>query len=168
MAGAVAAVKRQFPGGAVAADQQPVAACLAWLDADPGPAVIPVAFGAVPGRTPLPCLAGQAGGKGTGRAGASASDHVVGFGHGQHVTDPVALQVAAQARVGAIDLIPATQLARVLASSARAIMTRATFGLVANTVPAGMPAAAHRPGSLIHDFGTYSSRSISACPPGAA
>jgi len=54
VAGCVAAVERQFPGGAVAADQQPVAAGLARGDADPGPVVVPVAFGALPGGIPLP------------------------------------------------------------------------------------------------------------------
>src|ERR1700760_4740280 len=43
-------------------------------------------------------------------------------------------------------------------------MARARAGLVANVVPAGMPAAAHRALSEIQDLGRYSSRSMSACP----
>ena len=56
----------------------------------------------------------------------------------------------------------AAQDAGVPASSARAIICRASAGLVANAVPAGMPAAAHRAGSVVHERGRYSSRSISA------
>ena len=61
-----------------------------------------------------------------------------------------------------------TQAAGQSASRARAIMARASFGLVANTVPGGMPAAARRAGSAVQDPGRYSSRSISACPAGEA
>jgi hypothetical protein len=51
-------------------------------------------------------LAGQAGGEGTGLAGTSAGDHLVGLGHGQDIADLAAFQVAAQTGVGAVDLIP--------------------------------------------------------------
>ncbi len=43
-------------------------------------------------------------------------------------------------------------------------MAPASFGLVANTVVSGLPAAAHRAGAPVQDRGRYSSRSISACP----
>jgi hypothetical protein len=56
------------------------------------------------------------------------------------------------------------QPAGVPASSARLIIASASAGLVANAVPSGMPAARHRSGSAVYDFGRYSSRSISACP----
>jgi len=39
---------------------------------------------------------------------------------------------------------------------------------VANAACPGIPAASQRPGSPVQDFGRYSSRSISACPRGAA
>src|SRR5579875_159327 len=59
---------------------------------------------------------------------------------------------------------PVTRAAGTPASSARPIMARASLGLVANTVPSGMPAAAHRPLSAVQDRGRYSSRPVSACP----
>jgi hypothetical protein len=37
-------------------------------------------------------------------------------------------------------------------------------GLVANPTSAGIPAAAQRSGSSVHDVGNYSSRSINARP----
>jgi hypothetical protein len=48
MAGAVAAVEGQFPGAAVAADQQPPVPGPAGVDGQPGPVVVAVALGASP------------------------------------------------------------------------------------------------------------------------
>ena len=50
------------------------------------------------------------------------------------------------------------------ASNAAVICRAANAGLVANSVPAGTPAAAHRAGSSVQDCGRYRSRSINACP----
>jgi hypothetical protein len=44
------------------------------------------------------------------------------------------------------------------------IIAVASAGLVANSTPSGIPAAAQRPGSEVQDRGRYSARSISACP----
>jgi hypothetical protein len=85
-------------------------------------------------------------------------DHLVAVGHRQHIAGLVSLQVRAQARVGAIHFIAGDPAA----SSARAIMARASFGLVANAVLAGIPAAAHRALSEVQDLGRYNSWSISA------
>jgi hypothetical protein len=104
-AGAVAAVERQLPGPAVAADQQVAVARPAGVDACPGPVVIPVALDASPGRAALPGLAGQAGGELAGRAGACRGGHPVAGGHGQHIPHLAAFQVSAQARIGAVHLI---------------------------------------------------------------
>jgi hypothetical protein len=48
-------------------------------------------------------------------------------------------------------------------SRARAVITRASSGLAANMMPSGMPAVRHRPGSVTHQAGRYSSRSIGVC-----
>jgi hypothetical protein len=52
------------------------------------------------------------------------------------------------------------------ASKARAIIAVASEGLVANSVPGGIPAAAQRAGSVVHDRGRYSARSMNAYAPG--
>ena len=77
----------------------------AGVDRQPGPVVIPVALGALAGGVALPRPAGQADGELAGLARARGGGHPVAGGHRQHVTDPAAFQVSAQARVGAIHLI---------------------------------------------------------------
>ena len=72
VAGAVAAVERQLPGAAVAADQQPAVTGPAGVDGQPGPVVVAVALGALARGVPLPRPAGQAGGDLAGLAGARA------------------------------------------------------------------------------------------------
>ena len=136
----------------------------AGVDDHPGPVIPAVAFGAVTCGVPLPRPPRQVRGELAGLADARAGGNPVSGGHRQHVTGLASFQVSTQARVSAIDSSPVTQAAGVPASSARAIMRRASCGLVANAVPAGMPAAAHRAASAVHDFGRYSSRSISAWP----
>jgi hypothetical protein len=61
--GRVAAVEGQFPAARVAADQQPPASRAAAGDGDPGPVVVALAFGAVPGGQPLPGASREAGGE---------------------------------------------------------------------------------------------------------
>jgi hypothetical protein len=48
---------------------------------------------------------------------------------------------------------------------ALSIIFFASCGLVANLTSSPIPAAAHRSWSWVHDFGTYSSRSISTRVP---
>src|SRR5262249_44827699 len=79
MAGAVAAVERQLPGAAVAADQQPAVTRLARVDGQPGPVIPAVPLGALARGVALPRPAGQAGGELAGLAGArGGSDPVSG------------------------------------------------------------------------------------------
>jgi hypothetical protein len=102
----IAAVEGQFPGARGAADQQPAVPRAGVADADPGPVVVAVAFGACPGGQPLPGPAGQAGGEPV------RADHLPGPGghpviarHRQHVTDPGVFQPGAQRPVVPVGLI---------------------------------------------------------------
>jgi hypothetical protein len=85
-------------------------------------------------------------------------------GHRQHIADAASLQLGPQLRVGAIDLVAVTQAVGTPASRARVSIWVARAGLVANPTRSGMPAARQRSGSSIQPRGTYSSRSIRACP----
>ena len=63
---------------------------------------------------------------------------------------------------------PATQANGTPACAARAIILRASAGLVANATSPPIPAAAHRSRSSVHFSGRYSSRSTSARDPSGA
>ena len=94
--------------------------------------------------------------------------HLVAGGHSQHVLDLAAFQVARRPGSAPYTSSPVTQPAGVPPPARGRSSRRASSGLVANSVPSGMPAAAApvrigRPGP-----GRYSSRSISACPAGEA
>jgi len=82
-----AAIKGQFAGVPVAADQQPVASKAAGLDGNPGPVVPAVALGAGPGRQPLPGPGRQLRGQGVHPDRPGTDGHRVALGHGQHVSD---------------------------------------------------------------------------------
>ena len=74
------------------------------------------------------------------------------------------LQPDPEGWVAAIDLIGVTQLAGTSASKARSNSTRASWGLVRKPTSSGTRAARHRAGSLVHERGRYSSRSMNARP----
>jgi hypothetical protein len=78
------------------------------------------------------------------------------------------LQPGAQRPVIPVGLVAATQANGTRALTARSIIRLANCGLVANAACPGIPAASQRAGSPVQDFRRYSSRSISACPCGAA
>ena len=101
----------------------------------------------------MPCLRGQgrrdlvsAPGAQTGGDPTAATDR-------QDVADRALFQLSTQPRVGAADLVTATQDAGTPASNARPITVVANCGFAANEVSAGTPAAAQRYGSVVHGFG---------------
>src|SRR4030095_5571077 len=103
-----AAVEGQLPGSLVAADQQPVLPGLAIrsrVEADERPVVPAVALGALAGRHLLPCPRRDTPKQGISAAGSGAEGNGVVTGDRQHVTDAAGLQLGAQPRVGAVDLV---------------------------------------------------------------
>jgi hypothetical protein len=135
---------------------------------DQGPVIPAGPLGAGPGGEPLPGPRGQTPGQLDRRTRADPGGDRVALGHGQDIAQTAAGQLDAQLRVLAVDLMAVTHAAGVPASRARPIIVLASAGLVANAGPAGTPAARHRAGSPVQDFGRYRARSMNAVPAGAA
>ena len=129
------------------------------------PVVDPGAFGAVAAAAALPCLAGGVRGQDVGAGGPGVAGGRPGCWPRRRRSRPG----AAPARPGTCrpcrrprprsPTRPGTP-----ASSARPSISRASSGLVANCTSSGTPASRQRSRSSVHDFGRYSSRSISARP----
>ena len=166
MAGGVAAVIGQFTGTPVAADQQPSVPGRGRIDGDPRPVVPALALGAGPGGHSLPGPERQLAGQRVRPQSAACGGDRVAPGDGQHIARPgvsPGRRVTLGRRRRPRRRPPSPPESRHPAPGL--IIASASAGLVANAVSPGMPAAAHRAGSLSHDSGRYSSRSISACPP---
>ncbi|GGR62242.1 hypothetical protein GCM10010251_93760 [Streptomyces aurantiogriseus] len=87
-----AAVVGQFTGGAVAADQQLVAAGSGFGQVDDGPFVETVPLGAGSGRQLLPGPLGDLRGQGVRAQLPRAGGDFMGTGDGEHVADPARFQ----------------------------------------------------------------------------
>src|SRR5215203_2219060 len=173
--GRIAAVEGQLAGLAVAADHEPVLACLLGggravvvVQAHKRPVVQAVALGAPAARHLLPRPRRDLGEQAVGAVSGAAEGHMVIAGDRQDISDSSSLQRSAQLGVGAVDLVAGDPGRRDPASSARMIIRVARAGLVANPTSSGTPAACKRSGSLVQDRGRYSSRSITACPASVA
>src|SRR6266571_2611713 len=110
-AGRGAAVGGQLAGLVVAADHEPVLACLLTrrravvVEAQECPVVVAVAFGALAARHLLPCPRRDLPEQGVGTAGDAAEAHMVIAGDRQHVADPSGFQFGPQPGVGAVDIV---------------------------------------------------------------
>jgi hypothetical protein len=148
-----AAVQGQRSGVQVAADEQPAGpagrrALSRQLHLRPG---IPAfALGAITGVDGQPALRRDACGQQPGRCGRPVG-HLerLGAPDGQHIRHPVGLQPGAQAGLPPSTSSAVTQAAGTPAARARASITLASSGLVANPSCSGTPAAARRSGSAI-------------------
>ncbi len=74
-------------------------------------------------------------------------------GDGEDVADLTSLQLGAQVRVAAVDLVTGHPRRSTSASRAWAIISVAKAGFVANLRSSGMPAARQRSGSWVHERG---------------
>ena len=114
-AGRGAAVGGQLAGLVVAADHEPVLACLLAraravvvvpvVQAQERPVVVAVAFGALAARDLLPCPRREVPEQGVGAVGGAAEAHGVVAGDRQHVADLAGFQLGSQLGVGAVDLV---------------------------------------------------------------
>jgi site-specific DNA recombinase len=110
-AGGVAAVIGQLAGALVAADHEPVLACLlarrraVVVQAEERPVVQAVALGALAARHLLPRPRRDLPKQNVGAVGADAEGHLVIAGDRQDITDSSGLQRSAQPWVGAVDLV---------------------------------------------------------------
>ena len=103
----VAAVVGAFAGAAVPADQQPAVSSRLGRNVDRGPVVDAVAFGAGTGRERLPGPGGLLQGEHVGAGRAGDGRHPMVAGDGEDVAQAATLQLVAQLRVGAVDLVRA-------------------------------------------------------------
>lgn len=87
-------------------------------------------------------------------------------GDGEYVADLPFLKGDAQVRAGSVDLVAGYPGCGDADVQRAVIIRTARAGFVAKARLSGIPAARQRAMSSVHERGTYSSRSIAACPSG--